>query len=116
MKYTLSLRLKNEEGTFFGPGPARLLTLIEGGDSLHQAAVKMGMAYSKAWRIISHAEKELGFSLLTRQRGGTGGGGSALTEDARLLLSRYNKYEEEMYQLGDMLFAKYFKSYGEKGE
>lgn len=108
MEYTLSLKLKNDDRAFFGPGPAKLLALIQAGDSLHQAAGKLGMAYSKAWRILRSAESQLGFLLLERQRGGTGGGGSALTADAVLLLEKYGAFQRELYKLGDKLFAQYF--------
>lgn len=108
MQYTLTLRIRNKGKSFFGPGPARLLTLIHQGDSLNQAAAKLGMAYSKAWRILREAERELGFALLDRRRGGTGGGGSALTREAIELLQKYIQFQTEMYRLGDDLFAAYF--------
>lgn len=108
MQYTLSLKLKTEKTVFFGPGPARLLLLIDQGDSLNQAAAKMGMAYSKAWRIIREAESSIGFPLLERQRGGNGGGGSELTGNARKLLAGYSRFQKEMYKLGNQLFEEAF--------
>lgn len=110
MQYTMSLKLKNNGKAFFGPGPARLLMLVDEGESLHQAAATIGMAYSKAWRIIREAEKELGFPLLDRRRGGIGGGGSALTPEARTLLIKYNQFQTEMVRLGDHLFDECFAS------
>lgn len=55
MQYTLTLKLKSKGKAFFGPGPVQLLTLIREGYSLNQAAAGLGMAYSKAWRIIREA-------------------------------------------------------------
>lgn len=110
MNYTLSIKLKDKDRPFFGPGPMKLLLYVQAGDSLHQAAAKMGMAYSKAWRIIAEAEKGFGVPLLTRQRGGAGGGGSALTEDAAKLLAKYGQFQKEMYRVGDQLFQDYFGS------
>ncbi len=108
MQCAISLKIKKNGKIFFGPGPARLLMLVNEGDSLNQAAVKLGMAYSKAWRIVREAEKELGFSLLSRQRGGVGGGGSELTVKAAGLLAKYNGFQKEMRCIGDQLFDKYF--------
>ena len=46
----------------------------------------MGMAYSKAWRIVRSAEEALGCKLLDSTIGGRHGGGAALTEEAEALL------------------------------
>lgn len=43
----------------------------------------MGLSYSKALRLVQHAEKELGFALTCKTIGGRGGGGSTLTAEAR---------------------------------
>ena len=46
---------------FFGEGPCRLLHAIEETGSLRSAAISMGLAYTKALRIIKNAEAALGF-------------------------------------------------------
>lgn len=48
---------------FFGEGPCRLLHAIEETGSLRSAAISMGLAYTKALRIIKNAEAALGFPL-----------------------------------------------------
>ena len=50
---------------FFGEGPCRLLHAIEETGSLRSAAISMGLAYTKALRIIKNAEAALGFPLTT---------------------------------------------------
>ena len=52
---------------FFGEGPYRLLLAIEKTGSLRSASQSMGLAYSKAFRMIKNAEEALGFSLTSRQ-------------------------------------------------
>ena len=47
---------------FFGEGPCRLLTAVEETGSLRAAALSMGMAYSKALKLVKNAEAALGFS------------------------------------------------------
>ena len=51
---------------FFGEGPCCLLHAIEETGSLRSAAISMGLAYTKALRIIKNAEAALGFPLTTR--------------------------------------------------
>ena len=108
MQYTLNIKLKNGRKAFFGPGPARLLEYVEKGNSLNQAAAQLGMAYSKAWRIIHEAEEALGYALLERKRGGKDGGGSALTANAQKLMQSYGQFQQQMYEHGNQLFEEYF--------
>lgn len=93
---------------FFGEGPARLLRKVEESSSLHKAATAMGMAYSKAFKIIKNAEDTLGFPLLMRKTGGQGGGGSELTEEGLLWLSRYEAYREEVKRENTALYRNHF--------
>ena len=46
---------------FFGEGPYQLLLGVERTGSLRCAAMEMGMAYSKAMKLVRHAEAALGF-------------------------------------------------------
>lgn len=107
-EYRVTLRLKKED-IFFGPGTSELLQLVETTGSLNKAAETMGMAYSKAWRIIKFAEEKLGYPLIARKVGGVGGGGSALTQKGKTFLSCYQAFESEAKQQIDSLFEKYFK-------
>lgn len=62
--YITRVRIKRkteEDPAYFGRGVADLLHGIEKYHSLNQAAKEMGMAYSKAWRIVGEAEQALGF-------------------------------------------------------
>ena len=107
LEYSLKLRLK-KGCTFFGPGVAQLLLLVEETESLNIAAQKMEMAYSKAWNVIKIAEEALGYPLLVRQTGGVNGGGSMVTEEGKELLRKYIKFEEEAYEMADIIFEKHF--------
>lgn len=57
--------------------------MIEETGSLRSASISMGLAYTKALRMINKAEKELGFSLTKRSTGGRSGGGSTLTPEGK---------------------------------
>ncbi len=93
----LTVRLYSRDDTrCFGPGIATLLHRVEEHRSLRAAAASMGMAYSKAWRIIRTAEAVFGCKLLDSTIGGKHGGGAVLTEDAQRILSAYDAYTADV--------------------
>lgn len=98
---------KNNE-KFFGEGPARLLRGIEATGSLRGAAAQMGMAYTKALRLIKNAETALGFSLTQSTVGGRSGGGSRLTEQGKEWLERYEAYRDACIQANLKLYMEHF--------
>ena len=100
MKPALRVMLCDDAGErFFGEGPCRLLHLIEETGSLRSAAAQMGLSYSKALRLVQHAEKELGFALTCKTIGGRGGGGSTLTAEARRARQRQNNAAARTYAI-----------------
>ncbi len=89
----LTVRLFTDDNQrCFGPGIATLLERVQENHSLRSAAASMGMAYSKAWRIIRAAEEDLQFKLLDSTIGGQHGGGASLTPEAEQLLNAYLLY------------------------
>ncbi len=93
---------------FFGEGPARLLRLVEETGSLRAAALTMEMSYSKALRLLQHAEAVLGYPLTTRSTGGRDGGGSRLTPKGKEWLSRYEAYRDACIQANRRLYLASF--------
>ena len=89
---------------FFGEGPYRLLLAVEQTGSLHGAAGSMGMAYSKAMKLIRRAESVLGFPLTMRTAGGASGGGSRLTDGAREFMQTYEQYRDACYRENQRIF------------
>lgn len=73
----------------FSRGIASLCKGVLETGSLNAAAKNMGMAYSKAWRIIRESEDSLGVQLLVRN----GAHGSTLTEECQTLLKIYDALE-----------------------
>lgn len=108
MRCVITARLFREEKCF-GPGIAELLEGIEELNSLRAAAMRMGMAYSKAWRIIHECEEKLGFRLLYSSTGGRGGGGAEVTPEGKKLLSRFRTLEKELNKTADTLLQAWRK-------
>ncbi len=100
--------LDENDEKFFGEGPARLMHAIEEKGSLRAAGISMGMAYTKALKLIKNAEDALGFPLLTRVTGGKNGGGSCLTEEGREWLRRYEEYRDACKQANSRLYKEFF--------
>lgn len=69
---------------------ATLLRSVDETGSLNRAANELGRSYSRAHQRVTALEEEFG-RLLERQRGGSSGGGSTLTDRARELLARFDR-------------------------
>jgi len=78
----------------FGDRDATLLRAVAEEGSLNAAASSLGRSYSRAHQRLGDLEGAFG-PLVERTRGGTGGGGSTLTDRARALLARYDRLRAE---------------------
>ena len=105
---TRILFLDDEDRKFFGEGPARLLRGIEETGSLRATAARMGMAYTKALKLMKNAETALGFELTMRTAGGKDGGGSRLTPEGEEWLKRYEAYRDACVQANRRLYLEFF--------
>ena len=100
--------LDDNEEKFFGEGPARLLRGVEAAGSLRAAAMSMGMAYTKALKLIRNAENALAFPLISRSTGGKDGGGSSLTVEGKEWLQRYENYRDACKEANSKLYLEFF--------
>lgn len=97
-----------KSGRAFGQGSYRLMQGIKEGGSLNSAAKKIGMSYSQAHAMIKKLEDQFGHPLLIRKAGGSGGGGSYLTDEGIEMMNKYEAFHEECEELLEKTFAKYF--------
>lgn len=93
---------------FSGKVPAVCCMPIEETGSLRSAAISMGLAYTKALRIIKNAEAALGFPLTTRCVGGKSGGGSTLTPQGKEWLTKYETYRDACVHANRKLYLEIF--------
>lgn len=105
--YELMIKLRFGGG-LVGPGLIRLLELSSRTGSMQEACAQMGMAYSKAWKILKEAEEAIGQPLLKRVSGGTGGGSSQLTEEGARLIEGYRAFTAMMDKAADECFGRIF--------
>ena len=105
---TRILFLDDEGEKFFGEGPYRLLNGVKESGSLRGSAMMMGMSYTKALKLLNHAEKALGCPLTMRAAGGKDGGGSSLTPEGEELIRRYEAYRDACAQANQKLFCEFF--------
>lgn len=89
-----------ESGSAFGKGIATLCQGVRDLGSLNAAAKNMGMAYSKAWRIIRDTETALDIQLLHRD----GAHGSVLTDEGNILLDTYLSIDEALQKQSQQLY------------
>ena len=116
LRLTVTLRLLDGEGQRrFGPGVAALLEEVREKRSLRAAAGSMGMAYSKAWRIIRTAEEVFGCKMLDSTTGGRNGGGASLTPEAERLLAAYRAYQADVERCARERFEEAFGFYTHRG-
>jgi molybdate transport system regulatory protein len=94
--------LVNAEGDrVLGAGLARVLQNVSHLGSLSAAAQAEGRSYRHIWGWVRQAEASLGLKLLERSSGGSGGGGSALTADAKRVLRLYFRLNERVETAAD---------------
>ena len=88
---------------FFGPGVCELLERIRKTGSIQAAAAEMEMSYTKAWRILNRAEREMGAGLITRVSGGRNGGSSKLTDAGEKAITDYRQMEARLAKFAESL-------------
>ena len=81
-KYSIKSRIWicTDEGTYLGEGRIALLKEIDKHGSISKAAKAMKMSYKKAWELVNSMNQQGNSPLVARKIGGTGGGGSELSE------------------------------------
>ena len=114
IKLYFHIRGRQTEGNSasgLGRGVVMICRKVEQLGSLNRAAKDMGMAYSKAWRIVKNAETALGVPLFIRQ----GTSGSVLTQEAYALVDMFTHIEEDLSKRANTLLDRAFEGYVQQG-
>lgn len=78
------------DGAMMGPGKAELLAHIRETGSIAAAGRRMAMSYRRAWMLVDEMNAAFAAPLVSRARGGPGGGGAHLTEAGEEVLRLYH--------------------------
>jgi len=95
------LWIECDNSRYFGPGPVELLQRIDKTGSINQASKEMHMSYKKAWEIITTLNAHSLTPLVITQTGGSKGGGSFISDDAKELIARYALLRERFKKFLD---------------
>ena len=76
---------------------------------MKEACGRMGMSYSKGWKITGRAEQELGYPLILRSHGGRTGGSCSVTQEGLSLIRRYRALEEKVKEYASGIFKDIFE-------
>jgi molybdate transport system regulatory protein len=92
----LRFRIVLGRGVALGPGKADLLQAIDETGSLTKAAARFGMSYKRGWSLVREMNEAFANPLVETEKGGSGGGGSAvLTRLGKRVLRRYRQMEDD---------------------
>ena len=95
-KPVLKFRMRITDGDVIavGPGKIALLEAIEKTGSITAAAKSLDMSYRRAWVLLDEVNRSLRAPAVDSAKGGSTGGGSALTDTGRELIDLYRRIEE----------------------
>ena len=85
-----------------------LLEAVEETGSLAGAAAKLDVPYRTAWQKLKRTEEALNVRLLETESGGSDGGGSRLTAEARDLVRRFRRVTAGVSELVEARFQAEF--------
>lgn len=74
-----------------GPGKADLLAAIRETGSIAAAGRQLGMSYQRAWSLVMALNGQFDAPVVTGAKGGSRGGGSALTPFGEEVLACYRR-------------------------
>ena len=76
----------------------RLLQALDQTGSINKAAQMVGLQYKSAWQKLDRINNILPYPLILKTTGGTGGGGTLLTQEGKELLDRIGLLQKEFSQ------------------
>jgi molybdate transport system regulatory protein len=107
-RFKLWLSSEDAEGVF-GDGKWRLLKSIDTEGSLRAASQLLHISYRKAWGDLKKAQRCLNVPLVDKQRGGTFGGRTELTEQGKKWLEAYTRFRSDIEKATEKAYEKHIK-------
>ncbi|MFN4116011.1 MAG: winged helix-turn-helix domain-containing protein [Inhella sp.] len=86
-------RIQLKHAALLGPGKVDVLQGIAATGSLAETARLLGMSYQRVWTLVNELNRDFIEPLVDKQRGGSSGGGAALSATGEEVLTRYRAME-----------------------
>jgi molybdate transport system regulatory protein len=83
------LWIEKDGNHVIGKGGADILEAIKQEGSIMAASKKLGMSYRYVWEYLRKIEKRTGLELVLKDRGGSKGGGTILSEEGERVLKLF---------------------------
>ena len=107
-RFKLWLSTEDAEGVF-GDGKWRLLKSIDAEGSLRAASQLLHISYRKAWGDLKKAQQCLNVPLVEKQRGGTLGGRTELTEQGKKWVDAYTRFRSDIEKAAEKAYEKHIR-------
>ena len=107
-RFKLWLNTKDVEGVF-GDGKWRLLKSIDAEGSLKAASESLRISYRKAWGDLKKAEDTLSIALVEKQRGGSMGGRTALTDQGKKWVKAYTRFRGDIEKAVEKAYERHIE-------
>ena len=89
----IKVQLYLDDDIALGPGKRELLDHIDEHRSISAAARAMGLSYRRAWLLVDTMNRCFRAPVVSTDRGGSHGGGAALTPFGKTILERFRTLE-----------------------
>jgi molybdate transport system regulatory protein len=89
----LNIRIDLAGGLRIGPGKVAVLEEIARSGSISAAGRALRMSYRRTWELVEDLNTGLGTPVVETAAGGSGGGGTVLTQAGKALIERYRAIE-----------------------
>lgn len=106
---SLTINIRKEK-VFLDSRLRLLLELIDDNNSVNGACKRMSLSLSKAWDMINELEKNLGYEIVLRRRGGAREGRTQLSHEGREFMENYDKFYSAVTKYTWEQFKKYFEN------
>jgi molybdate transport system regulatory protein len=89
----LNIRIDLASGLRIGPGKVAVLEEIARSGSISAAGRALRMSYRRTWELVEDLNTGLGTPVVETAAGGSGGGGTVLTQAGKAVIERYRAIE-----------------------
>ncbi len=108
IRFNYKIWLSTSDGiNLLGDGKWKILKAIEEHGSLKAATRALDITYRRTWGDLKMIEKQLGFPLLEKIRGGKEGGRTNLTFEGKKLVNAFDEFHAKVDLIMDQAFQEF---------